>query len=102
MEKVTQIFMEAETYLCEIHNIDIELKRINDHAKGLRDQKSRLMGKLYNYMDTNDLEKVGSGKDTITIKKCTPKSKKTSNLKPKSQRKLDALELFMDAGIPNP
>jgi hypothetical protein len=94
--------MDGSSYVYEIEKIDRELKRINAHAKNLRTQRNRSMAGLYNYMKSNNLEQVGSGKNIITIKKCAPKEKKISKLKPKAQRRAEALELFSDAGIPNP
>lgn len=97
--------MCAESYLREINTIDSELKRINAHSKNLREQKSRVMSGLHNYMKTNNLEKVttNEGKN-ITINQCKPKEKKPRGLvsKTKNQRRLAAIELFKDAGIPNP
>ena len=43
-----------EKYLIEINNIDTELRRINDHAKKLRAQKTTTMNGLYQYMISNN------------------------------------------------
>lgn len=89
-----------EYYLVEINNIDNELKRINEHAKNLRAQKAKTMGGLRQYMISNGLEQVSDGKKTISLKKCEPRKKARS--KPKKQKRSDAIQLFRDAGIPNP
>jgi hypothetical protein len=91
----------AESYLREINNIDSELKRINIHSKNLREQKKRVSAGLYNYMQNHKLEKISDGKKDITIERFAPKQKKCPS-KPKSQKKIDAIELFRDVGIPNP
>lgn len=90
-----------EGYMCELNTIDIELKRINDHAKNLRLQRTRVLGALYRYMCANNLDKVSYGKRDISIKQCTPREKKIT-AKPKKEKKRDAIELFRDMGIPNP
>lgn len=91
-----------EGYLYELGTIDTELKRINDHAKNLRLQRTRVLGALYRYMCANNLDKVSNGRKDITLKQCTPREKKSGGTKPKKQKKQDAIELFRDAGIPNP
>ena len=60
--------MNAEGYLQEINSINTELQRLNSHTKSLKLQKSRAMKGLYNYMIAHNLEKVGEGKNTITLK----------------------------------
>jgi len=92
--------MRPQEYLVEINNIDNELKRINEHAKKLRAQKATTMGGLRQYMISNGLEQVSDGKKTISLKKCEPMKKARS--KPKKQKRSDAIQLFRDAGIPNP
>jgi hypothetical protein len=94
--------MNGEAYLYEIQKIDKELKRLNAHAKSLRSQRAKSMTGLHHYMVSHNLQQVGSGKNTITIKKCAPKEKRSSKLKPKSQRRAEALELLTNAGLPNP
>lgn len=89
-----------EQYMIEINNIDNELKRINEHAKHLRDQRTKTMNGLHQYMLSNNLEQVTYGKKTISIKKCEPKCRTKS--KPKKQKKADAIQLFREVGIPNP
>jgi hypothetical protein len=93
--------MNAEGYLQEINSINTELQRLNSHTKSLKLQKSRAMKGLYNYMIAHNLEKVGEGKNTITLKKCTP-SEPRKKSKPKPQRKEDAINLFREVGIPDP
>jgi len=87
-------------YLIEINNIDNELRRINEHAKSLRIQRAKTMNGLHQYMLSNNLEQVSYGKKTFSIKKYEPKTRKKS--KPKKQKKADAIQMFRDAGIPNP
>lgn len=90
-----------EGYMCELNTIDAELKRINEHAKNLRLQRTRVLGALYRYMCSNNLEKVSYGKRDISIKQCAPREKRIA-AKPKKEKKRDAIELFRDMGIPNP
>lgn len=90
----------GEQYLIEINNIDNELKRINEHAKRLRAQKTKTMNGLHQYMLSNNLEQVSYGNKTFSIKKCEPKTRTKS--KPKKQKKADAIQLFREVGIPNP
>jgi hypothetical protein len=92
----------ADMYLYEIQKIDKELKRLNAHAKNLRSQRTKSMTGLHHYIVSNGIKQVGSGKNVITIKKCAPKEKRSSKLKPKSQRRAEALELLTNAGLPNP
>lgn len=93
--------MSAESYLREISSIDIELKRLSALSKSLREQKRRAQNNLHQYMVSHGLEKVGDGKNAITIKKCAPPQPRRK-VKPKKERKADAIELFRDVGIPNP
>jgi hypothetical protein len=90
----------AERYLYEINSIDTELKRVTEHTKALKLQRSKAMSGLYSYMTSNNLQKVGEGKNAITINKCAPKIKKKT--KPKKYKRDDAINLFRDAGIPDP
>lgn len=96
--------MSEFSYIKEINSIDAELKRISNRSKNLRAQKTRAMVGLHTYMRSHNLEKVGEGKNTITLKKCEsylpnrPKKK----AKPKSRKREDAIKLFRTAGIPNP
>lgn len=92
--------MTPESYLIEINNIDVELKRINQHAKNLRAQKAKTMNGLHQYMVSHNLEQVTDGKKTISLNKFEPKKKAKS--KPKKQKRNDTLQLFRDVGIPNP
>lgn len=93
--------MSAESYLKEIHSIDAEIKRLNAHIKILRDQKRRTQSNLHRYMTSHELEKVGEGKESITLAKCAP-PKPRRKAKPKKNKRCDAIDLFREAGIPNP
>lgn len=90
-----------EGYMFELNSIDIELKRINDHAKNLRLQRTTILNALYRYMSSNNLEKVSYGKREISLKQCAPKEKRGPT-KPKKEKKREAIELFRNEGIPNP
>jgi hypothetical protein len=90
-----------EGYLYELNTIDTELKRINEHAKNLRLQRTRVLGALYRYMCSNNLEKVSYGKKDITLKQCTPREKRGPT-KSKKEKKHAALELCREVGIPDP
>ena len=90
-----------EAYLHELGVIDIELKRINEHAKSLRLQRSRILGALYRYMMNNNLERIPYGNKGLTIKQCSPKTKKKTT-KPKKEKRRDGIELLREAGIPDP
>jgi hypothetical protein len=96
--------MNEHSYVREINSIDRELKRINAHAKSLRAQKTSAMVGLHHYMVNHNLEKVGTGKNTITLKKCESHlpNRPKRNAKPKAQKKADAIMLFREVGIPDP
>ena len=93
--------MAENNYLYEIYGIDAELKRINERSKQLRSQKKRCMTGLYNYMISQGIDRVIDGKKVITINQCDP-NKKRAKIKPKKQKKEDAIYLFREIGIPNP
>jgi len=88
--------MSAESYIQEMDSIAKELKRMNNRAKILREQKKAAQLRLYNYMKSNKIDRYGD----ITIQSITPKPKKTR--KPKSQQKEEAIVLFSQAGARNP
>jgi hypothetical protein len=90
-----------EGYLYELNTIDTELKRINEHAKNLRLQRTRVLGALYRYMCSNNLDKVSYGKKDITLKQCTPREKRGPTIS-KKEKKKNALELYREVGIPDP
>ena len=93
--------MSADSYVREINSLDAEIKRLNAHVKRLREQKRQAQTNLHGYMVSHGLEKVGEGKNAITISKCAP-PKPRRKPKPKKERVAEAIELFRDAGIPNP
>ena len=90
--------MNEYSYLNEINSIDSELKRITAHTKILRTQKTKAMNGLHQYMVARNIEKVGN----ITIEKCAPKNSQRAKVKPKCERKELAINLFRQAGIPDP
>lgn len=97
--------MTANSYLHEINIIDAELKRLNLITKNLRLQKKRQLVGLCHYMKSNNIEKVGEGKNAITLKKCenaTLQGQPRPKLKPKKIRKIDELNLLREVGIPDP
>lgn len=93
--------MSVDSYLREIHTLDIEIKRVNDRAKALRTQKQTAKTHLYNYMKRHNLQQVQDGTKVITINQCLP-PKARAKAKPKKARVQEAIELFRMAGIPNP
>ena len=93
--------MSADSYLREIHTLDIEIKRSNDRAKSLRMQKQTAKTHLYNYMKRHNLQQVQDGTKVITINQCLP-PKARAKAKPKKLRVQEAIDLFRMAGIPNP
>lgn len=88
--------MNPDSYVKEIQSIKEELKRINSHAKKLREQKKAAEKRLYQYMKNNDLPKY----EGITIKSITPKEAKPR--KPAKAKKSDAINLFYQIGVPDP
>ena len=74
---------------------------MNERSKALKAQKAKSLEGLYYYMKTRNIDRVGSGKQTITIEKCNP-NKKRAKVKPKKQRREDAIELFREVGINDP
>lgn len=93
--------MSSESYVREINSLDTEIKRLNAIVKRLREQKRQAQTNLHSYMVSRGLEQVGEGKQAITIRKCAP-PKPRPKTKPKKDRKAEAIELFRDAGIPDP
>ena len=85
-----------EAYVQEIDSLTAEIKRLNTHVKNLREQRKVAQGHLYNYMESHSLEKYRNH----TIASVRPRPKKPR--KPESQKKQDAIELFREAGIPDP
>lgn len=97
--------MTANSYLHEINILDAEIKRLNLITKNLRLQKKRQLAGLYQYMKSHNIEKVGEGKNAITLKKCesaTSQSQTRPKLKPKKVRRMDELNLLKEVGIPDP
>ena len=88
--------MNGKSYVNEIRSIDRELKILNARAKNLRLQKKASQGHLYKYMKTRNLEEF----ENIKIKSVAPKQPKPR--KPLKARMTDAIDLFRDAGIPDP
>jgi Asp-tRNA(Asn)/Glu-tRNA(Gln) amidotransferase B subunit len=90
-----------DAYSREVININIELRKMNERSKLLREQRSKAMERLYKYMVDNDLESIGEDPNKITRKQCAP-PKPRNKLKPKKQRDNDAIELCRITGIPDP
>jgi len=93
--------MSAESYTNEIKSLDAEIKRLNDHIKRLRLQRKTANENLYKYMIRHNLQKIGDGKQAITLSKCAPPKPRT-RVKPKRERHEQAIELFREVGIPDP
>lgn len=93
--------MNGESYRKEIVSLDAEIKRLAEHTNKLKLQRQNAKNHLYNYMVSHNLEQIGEGKNAITLAQCAPK-KPRAKVKPKKERKRDALELFSNIGIPNP
>ena len=52
-------------------------------------------------MMNNNLERIPYGNKGLTIKQCSPKTKKKAT-KPKKEKRRDGIELLREAGIPDP
>ncbi len=98
--------MNVESYVTQINQIDNEMKRINLRIKELRILKRQQVRVLHEYMQKQNLEKVGTGTQTITIKKCErmlpANSTKGGPLKSRKERKNDEINLLREQGIPHP
>ena len=86
----------ADSYAREITSLDQEIKRLNAHLRGLRQQRKAAQERLYNHMNRNNLQKVGK----ITMRRVAPR-KKTPR-KPESIKRQDAIKLFKNIGVPQP
>jgi hypothetical protein len=94
--------MDTNSYIQQISSIDAELSRLNTRMKSLREQKRGQMTGLYQLMKSQNLEYVGNGKNKITIRAAEPKLAHKEKIKPKSQRRLEEIEILRSQGIPNP
>ena len=92
--------MSSSSYINEINSLDKEIKRLNDRLKQLRMQRKNASNNLYNYMNSHNIDSVGYGKDSISIKTVEPKTRK--KIKPKKERKNETINLCREIGIPNP
>lgn len=93
--------MSSDSYLREINSIDAEIKRLNSVIKALRVQKRKAQDNLYFYMSRHKLESISDKNKSISIEKFAPPKPRVKS-KPKKERKVEAIELFREAGIPNP
>ncbi len=97
--------MSVDSYVYQIDQIDKELKRLGDQSKALRLQKKQQTKALYGLMKSQGLEKVGTGKKTITLEKCEKMSQtggQRAKAKPKGQKKREEIGLLREQGVPNP
>jgi hypothetical protein len=85
-----------DAYIREIKSIDEALKRLNDHAKLLRDKKKKACTHLYNYMYYHNVNEYQGYKQN----KLAPKEK-TPRKKAKEKRE-DAYRFLRDAGVIDP
>ena len=85
-----------DAYAEVIESIKKERKRLNARSKTLLAQQREAEKHLYNYMETYHVaEHRGIKKKTIT-----PRSK--IQRKKKKEKKKDAIQLFLETGIPDP
>ena len=85
------------TYVDEINNIEIEMKRLRKRLKQLRELKISPTKALYRYMVANNL-KIYKGVKIKKITQTLPKMLK----KPPTQKRQDALKFFREAGVGDP
>ena len=92
--------MSCTSYMNELSSLDAEIKRLTVHLKALREQRKRVTEHLYSHMGKNNIDHVYNGKKKVTIQSVAPKNRK--KMRPKNERKNDAITLFRETGIPNP
>jgi hypothetical protein len=88
--------MNPDAYIREIESINDALKRLNTHAKTLREKKKVTTNHLYSWMKNHDIDEYNG----IKIEKIKPKEKKFR--KKEKDKKEDAIRLFTEIGIPDP
>lgn len=91
-----KIMSNPEAYVKEIKSLTGEIKRSNDRLNKLREQRKKKQSLLYKYMSERDIEKY----EGITINSIRPRD--VMRRKPEAEKRKDAIELFRQAGIPNP
>lgn len=89
--------MEGEKYVERINTIKDEISRRNQGIQKLREQRKVYESQLYNYMEKNNLNKVGN----ITKNSIKPKDQRAPRKRVSDQRS-DALKFFRAQGIPDP
>lgn len=90
--------MSADGYVSEINSLKQEIARLNAHLAKLRHQKKEAEKHLYNYMSRHGIEKLHG----ISIGSIKPRASTRKPVKPKKERKQEAIELFREVGIPDP
>jgi hypothetical protein len=87
---------DGDAYARQLVNIESALKRCNESAKNLRNQRLQVKERFYNWMARKELEEYSGYKR----EKIKPKAKATR--KKKDEKRKDAFSLFMEVGIPDP
>jgi hypothetical protein len=85
-----------DSYIRQISELDIAIKRNREQGKKLREQKSLAQSRLYAYMVRHGMEEYQG----IKVNKIKPplKTKRKSN----KRRREDGIRLFHQVGIPDP
>lgn len=88
---------EAHGYVKSIQSTTEELKRLGAIMKDIREEKKRALERLYTWMKRKDVDTFkGFKRRKLSPKPIRPKRK------PKKVLVKDSLNLFRDAGIPDP
>lgn len=87
--------MEGQCYVKTINDIDNEISRIMGRLKMLKLEKKNNQTKLYRWMEKQGLEKYQGHKIPVTKAEKGPRKKK-------KEKEKDAIQLFFEAGIPDP
>ena len=86
----------ADSYVRQISDIEIALKRLNKQTADLRKKKKEAEGHLHNWMVKHGVDEYSN----IKIKKVTPKPK--AKRKPAKKKKEDTIRLLADIGVNDP
>ena len=88
----------AETYIKEIESLNKEIQRLNKEKKKHFDRKKKLETDLYHLMNRHNIPEYNGYKK----EKLKPKIKTTMKRKKKKEKYNDAIQLFIETGIPDP